>query len=122
MKLVFVVLALPLALCLGCGPGWVIEKAPIDDVRLDVAGTSAVTVYIKGGLPNSCYQFDNIKSTREGDTFTLTVTIKRPNDDRICAQIYGSFEKAVNLEPPLTPGKTYTLQVNDYTTSFSIPG
>jgi len=76
-----------------------------------------VLVYIKGGLADSCTTFHKLTTEREGKNVTITVTTKRPKD-AICAEVYGFFEKTVNLGSDFTSGETYTLRVNDKTTIF----
>ena len=51
------------------------------------------------------------------NTINITVTTQRPND-AVCARVYGSFEQNVALGSALTSGDSYTINVNDETTSF----
>ncbi len=57
---------------------------------------------------------------RSGNTIDITVTTQRPRD-AICAQVYGYFEKNVAPGSQFTRGESYTVNVNDVTTSFKYP-
>ena len=96
-----------------------IRLAPIHEIRVNIAESypPQVLVYIKGGLADSCTTFHKLTTEREGKNVTITVTTKRPKD-AICAEVYGFFEKTVNLGSDFTSGETYTLRVNDKTTIF----
>ncbi len=45
---------------------------------------------------------------------------QRPKD-AICTQAYDFFEKNVNLGSDFASGETYTVKVNDKTSSFVMP-
>jgi hypothetical protein len=95
------------------------KLAPIDEVRVYTMKSNPpqIGVYIKGGLPDGCTVFHNIETTREGSTVNIKVTVQRPRGID-CPAIYTNFEKDVNLGIDFTFGTTYTLNVNDYTTTF----
>ena len=97
-----------------------IALAPIHevDVVMMQSNPPQVGVLIKGGLSDGCTGFHNIEITREGDTFNIKVTTKRPKDVS-CPAIYTNFEKDINLGSDFTVGTIYTLNINDYTTTFT---
>jgi inhibitor of cysteine peptidase len=99
-----------------------IELAPIHDVQVSIAESypEQVFIYIKGGLADSCTTFHDIETQRNGHTIDITVTTERPKD-AVCAQVYSYFEKNVALGSDFTSGETYTVNVNDVTTSFEYP-
>ncbi len=99
-----------------------INLAPIHevDVRFMESFPIQVGVYIKGGLRDGCTTFRDAVVTREGITIKIEVTTQRPKD-KICTAIYGYFEKNLNIGSDFTAGVNYTLEVNDYTTTFQIP-
>jgi hypothetical protein len=47
----------------------------------------------------------------------IEVTTQRPKG-AICPQVYGFFEKNVNLGSDFVSGEAYTINVNDKTTSL----
>jgi hypothetical protein len=96
-----------------------IRPAPIHEVQVNIAESfpPQVFVYIKGGLSDSCTTFHELKTERSGNNIDIAVTTQRPKD-AVCAQVYGFFEKNVNLGSDFTSGETYNINVNDKTTSF----
>jgi len=96
-----------------------VRPAPIDAVSIHFMESYPVQVgvYIKGGLPDGCTTFRDLTVTRDGDAINIEVTIQKPAD-AVCPAIYTWFEKNVNLGSDFTVGVTYTLNVNDYTTTF----
>jgi len=96
-----------------------ISIAPIHEVRVSVMKSNPpqIGVYIKGGLRDGCTTFNDIEIAREGSTVNIKVTTQHP-EDAVCPAIYGYFEKNINLGSEFTIGIKYTLNVNDYTTTF----
>ncbi|MBN1190298.1 MAG: hypothetical protein JXA46_11140 [Dehalococcoidales bacterium] len=96
-----------------------IRPAPIDEVKVNILKSNPpqIGVYIKGGLPDGCTTFHGLEIAREESTINIKVTIQRPRGVE-CPAIYTTFEKDVNLGSDFIFGTTYTLNVNDYTTTF----
>lgn len=96
-----------------------IRLAPIHEVKVNIAESypPQVFVYIKGGLNDACTTFHQLTVERSGNTIYIEVATQRPKG-AICAQVYGFFEQNVNLGSDFTSGETYTVKVNDMTTSF----
>ena len=76
-----------------------------------------VGVYIKGGLRDGCTTFHNIEIAREASHVNITVTVQHPKDVS-CPAVYTYFEKEINLGSDFSAGVTYSLDVNDYSTTF----
>jgi hypothetical protein len=96
-----------------------ISLAPIHEANVTLLKSNPpqVGVYIKGGLADGCTTFHNIEVAREGNQVSITVTVQRPKDVS-CPAVYTYFEKEINLGSDFTTGVTYTLDVNDYSTTF----
>jgi hypothetical protein len=96
-----------------------IGLAPIDEVNVYFMESFPVQVgvHIKGGLPDGCTKFHDIEIAQEGNTINIKVTTQRPRGVD-CTAVYTFFEKDINLGSDFTVGTTYTLNVNDYTTTF----
>jgi hypothetical protein len=96
-----------------------IDLAPIHEVRINLMKSNPpqIGVYIKGGLRDGCTAFNDLQITREGNTVNIKVTTQHPRGV-FCPAIYTYFEKDVNLGSDFDFGTTYTLNVNDYTTTF----
>ena len=96
-----------------------IRPAPIHEVRVAIAESypPQVMVYIQGGLSDGCTIFHELKTERSVNTVNIAVTTRRPKN-AMCTQVYGYFMQNVNLGSDFVSGKTYTIKVNDKTTSF----
>jgi hypothetical protein len=99
-----------------------IRLAPIHEVQVNIAESfpEQIFVYIKIGLADSCTTFHELITERSGNTVNITVTTERPRDV-ICAQIYSYFEQNIALGSDFARGESYTVNVNDVTTSFKYP-
>jgi inhibitor of cysteine peptidase len=99
-----------------------IKPAPIHEVTPTVLTSlpPQISIYIKGGLSDGCTTFHRLETKRDGNTVTITVTTQRPRD-AACTQVYGYFERDVNLGSDFISGETYTVNVNDMSTSFVMP-
>jgi hypothetical protein len=96
-----------------------INLAPIHEVQVNIAESypPQIFVYIKGGLSDGCTTLYEITEERDGNTINIEITTKRPKD-KACAEVYSYFEKKINLGTDFVSGETYTIYVNDTTTSF----
>jgi len=98
-----------------------IRLAPIHEVQVNIAESypPQVIVYIKGGLEDGCTTFHEITEVRRGNTIIINVTTQRPID-AICTQVYGFFDKNLNLGSDFISGQKYNIQVNETTHIFTM--
>ncbi len=98
-----------------------IKPAPIHEINISYAKSKPpqVLVVIKGGLPDGCSKFHTINYQVTGNILDIQVTIERPKD-AICTEIYGYFDRTVNLGSAFIQGEVYTVNVNDQTTTFTM--
>ncbi|MFC1926864.1 hypothetical protein ACFLWV_03850 [Chloroflexota bacterium] len=96
-----------------------ISLAHIHEVQINIAESypPQVLVYIKGGLSDSCTTYHDLDIQRDKNTIEIEVTTERP-EEVACDAVYSQFEKYVNLGTDFISGETYTIKVNDYTTTF----
>lgn len=101
-------------------PGRQTVAAPIDDIQVLIRESSPpqVTLKVKAGLPSGCAQRDSHSLNRVGDTITVTVLNTIPTGNPICTMIYGTYELNIDLGRDFSPGATYTVRVNEKTTTF----
>lgn len=105
---------------LGRAPGRQTVAAPIDDIQVLIRESNPpqVTLKVKAGLPSGCAQRESHSVSRSGDTFIVTVLNSMPTGNVACTMIYGSYELNLDLGRDFRVGATYTVQVNDKTTTF----
>lgn len=103
------------------GPGRQSVPAPIDEleVRILESMPPRYVLHVVAGLPNGCAQRDRHDVSRDGDAITVTVLNSMPTGDPVCTMIYGTYELNIDLGTDFRSGTTYTVRVNDSTTSFT---
>jgi hypothetical protein len=99
----------------------------VDSVAIEVTSTDPVAaeLVLVTGLPSGCVSFKGYTLERQGDTFQVTVTNVRPDqDDLVCTMIYGMHTTRIPLEGEIEVCQTYTVVVNDQTFSVQaqVPG
>jgi hypothetical protein len=99
-----------------------IGPAPIHGVKIAVtlSQPQEVLVYIKGGLRNTCTTFSDLNTERTGNAISIEVNVQTITG-QICGQVYTFFERCVDLGSDFVPGESYTVTVNDKTTTFTMP-
>jgi hypothetical protein len=103
-------------------PGRQSQPAPIDRVEVVVRESAPpqVALRVTAGLPSGCAKPGTYTVTRAGDTITVTVLNSLPTGDQICTAIYGTYDLNIDLGSDFHSGVTYTVKVNDKTTTFKI--
>jgi hypothetical protein len=123
LVLVLVVVAAAFAAPRAAGPSGdrVQVQAPIDKVEVIISKSNPpqYTVRIAAGLPSGCAQRDSTSTQRAGTVITIAVLNTMPKDNLVCTAIYGSYEVNIDIGSTFTPGTTYTVKVNDKTTTFT---
>ncbi len=123
LHLIVLALSILVVATVGCQSGGgeelEIRLAPIHEVQVNIAESypMQVIIYIKGELTDGCTTFHELTTERSGNTVNITLTTQCPRG-AVCAQVYGYFEKNVNLGSDFNSGETYINNVNDETTSF----
>lgn len=103
-----------------------IFPAPIHEVKVIIEEPHPppapwVWVYIKGGLPDSCATCYGTNCQYIGNTVNIKITLQHPKGAE-CAQVYGYFEEYIPIGGnQYVSGDTYTVNVNDYMTTFVMP-
>ena len=127
LSIIALVLAAMIVAAVGCQYNIVVQEieirlAPIHEVQVSIAESypEQIFVYIKGGLADSCTTFHELETERIENTINIEVTTERPRD-AVCAQVYGYFEKNVNLGSDFIRGETYIVDVNGVIRTFEYP-
>lgn len=97
--------------------------APIETVNIVMLKSypAQYVLHITSGLPSGCAKFGHINWVVEDSTSTVAMQVYNlmPGDPMTaCTMIYGYSTNSVNIGA-LTPGKTYTIKVNDYSTTLT---
>jgi hypothetical protein len=94
--------------------------APIDGlaVRVMESNPPQYMLNVRAGLPSGCAERNRHETRREAERITVTVLNWMPAGSPPCTMIYGSYELNVNLGSGFRPGTTYTVTVNDKSTTF----
>jgi inhibitor of cysteine peptidase len=94
--------------------------ATVENVVVNTQSTTPneVEVIVKGYLPNPCTKITRIEQQRNADTFTVTLETVREGSN--CIEVISPFEETVALDTTgLAPG-TYTVNVQNTTTTFDL--
>lgn len=107
----------------GDDPELVEVTAPIESVEINIAESSPPQYFliIQAGLSNGCIKQGSYDWKLEGNTVTVDVTVLAPAQGSLiaCTDDYRVVEKSIALGSDFEPGTTYTVNVNDETTSFT---
>lgn len=100
-----------------------VVKAPIESAEVLVLESfpPQYRLHVVSGLPSGCAAFDHwtVDLDEESKTFTVELFNSVPAEgaDVVCTMIYGMIEHSIPLEN-VESGATYTVKVNDFTTTF----
>ncbi len=93
--------------------------AYIEDVQVEARPGQPPVLTIYGSLSDGCTQLRAISDTVQGDRIIVTVETSR-DPNLMCTMALAPFQTSYTLSSVLTAG-TYTLEVNDFTTQFTMP-
>jgi hypothetical protein len=99
-----------------------ISPAPIHDVKIAVtlSHPPEVFIYIKGGLRDTCTNFYDMSTERNGNVINIRLNVQTVTG-QVCGQVYTFFERCVDLGSDFVSGQSYSVNVNDRTTTFTMP-
>lgn len=97
------------------------RRAQIDSINILLMESfpAQVHVHFSGTLGDSCTTVGQVSQKREGTTFFIEVTTKRPAE-AICAQVLATFNKSVPLDVAGLKAGTYTVDINGVTDTFTL--
>lgn len=101
-------------------PGRRTEPAPIEQLAVVVRQSlpPQISLNLTVGLPSGCAKYHSARVQREGDTVMVSVLNSFPVGDVVCTAVYGTRDVSVDLGSNFEAGRTYTVRVNDKTTTF----
>jgi inhibitor of cysteine peptidase len=103
------------------GGDYIYGTANVESIQIMVLESfpAQIQVIAKGYLPDGCTEIDEIKKEREGNTFNISISTKRPKD-AVCTQAIESFTETIPLEVQGLKAGNYTVNVNGVTGSFEL--
>jgi uncharacterized protein YraI len=91
------------------------------EIKILESNPVQVNAIARGQLPDSgCTTISEIKQTREGNVFTVTV-ITKFDPLVLCAQMFTPFEQLISLDVSILLPGTYIVKVNGVESSFQLP-
>jgi inhibitor of cysteine peptidase len=120
-------MVLPVVAVAACADGqegqepFIYGTAQVDSIDLLMLESFPVQVNLvaRGNLPDGCTAIDQVTQARQGNTFKVTITTKRPAG-KVCTQALVPFEETIALEVAGLPAGAYTVDVNGVTGSFTL--
>ncbi len=98
------------------------SEATIEEMSVNIMESFPVQVSVSlvGYLPDGCVEIEDIKSSREEQTFTIDIITRRPTGDVACTMAIVPFEESVSLDVAGLPAGEYTVQAGDLTRTFTL--
>lgn len=95
--------------------------AVVENIDIMILESFPVQVIVKavGYLPDGCTKIDNVTTSREENTFTISITTIRPAD-AICTQAVVPFEETIPLNVLGLGAGTYDVMANTVSDSFEL--
>ena len=96
-------------------------NAIIENIDILLLESFPVQIHVTatGYFPDGCTSIDEVTESRQDNTFTVTVTTKRPADVACTAAIV-PFEESIPLDVYGLDKGVYTVNVNDASGSFEL--
>ncbi|MBW6466101.1 MAG: hypothetical protein K0B06_06325 [Brevefilum sp.] len=79
-----------------------------------------VSVQLSGYLPDGCTTIKEVRSSREGDTFTVRIVTQRPGGDVACTMAIVPFEETIPLEVEGLSAGEYKVRVGGLSETFTL--
>lgn len=98
------------------------HNAMVEGLSIDIMESDPVQVRanITGHLPDGCTKIHDIRSTRDGNAFTIMVRTETPGGDVACTMALVPFEESHHLEVEGLPAGEYVVRVNELSESFTL--
>jgi inhibitor of cysteine peptidase len=99
----------------------IIKPAIVNDIDIQILESFPVQVRViaRGDLSDSCTEIGEIKTSREGNSFSVNITTSRPADI-VCAQVVTPFEEIISLDVVGLKAGSYTVDVNGVRDTFEL--
>jgi inhibitor of cysteine peptidase len=103
------------------GEEYTYGTATVENIQIMTLESFPVQIHVlaEGYLPDGCTEVDKVTIEREGNTFTVKISTKRPKD-AICTQEIVPFNETTPLDVQGLKAGNYTVNVNGVTGSFDL--
>jgi inhibitor of cysteine peptidase len=103
------------------GEEYTYGTATVEKIQIMTLESFPVQIHVlaEGYLPDGCTEVDKVTIEREGNTFTVKISTKRPKD-AICTQEIVPFNETTPLDVQGLKSGNYTVNVNGVTGSFEL--
>lgn len=100
---------------------FIYRNATVENIQILILESFPVQINVvaKGYLPDGCTKIDQIIKNREGNTFFVTITTKRPAD-AMCTMAIVPFEEVISLDVYGLEAGDYEVNVNGIIDSFTL--
>ena len=106
-------------------PGTESFPAPIRDITIEFeSDPPTYSVFVLSAQTTDCEEFDGLGEIVRDDLFIrIEVTNTRLTEPgRQCAEVLETRQSRIDLGSAYTPGETYTVVINGFPESFTVPG
>lgn len=96
-------------------------EAAVESVDVLMLESFPVQVHVvaRGQMPEGCNHIDQVKQERQGATFTITITTRRPMG-MMCSQVLVPFEETLKLDVQGLEAGVYVVVVNGVRGQFEL--
>lgn len=99
-----------------------ISDGYVEGLSIDILESYPVQVRVNlsGHLPDGCTKIREIRSSRDGNTFTIQVITKTLGGDVMCTMALVPFQESIDLEVEGLPAGKYTVRYGGLSASFTL--
>jgi len=107
---------------LGGGDTVLTSDAVLENLSVMVMESDPVQVRValSGYLPDGCTTIREIRSSREGEVFTIEIITQRPGGDVACTMAIVPFEKQIDLDVEGLPAGEYMVHCGELSETFTL--
>ncbi len=100
---------------------FIYRNATVENIQILILESFPVQINVvaKGYLPDGCTKIDQTIKNREGNTFLVTITTKRPVD-AMCTMAIVPFNEVISLDVYGLEAGDYEVNVNGLVDSFTL--
>ncbi|ADI74318.1 conserved hypothetical protein [Methanohalobium evestigatum Z-7303] len=100
---------------------YIYKTANIENIKINILESFPVQVIVvaEGYFPDGCTQIHEIEKEKQGNSFNITITTKRPKD-KLCTQQIVPFKENISLDVEGLKAGVYNVSVNGVNGTFEL--